>query len=204
MPAHLFHRFATVDAGIVEQNDTRHRMGLVGDAVKKGDHVVAHSTLLLERPQQLAIMAQRTQDVDTLPVRTGLGTTSLTDLRLSILQWRVGTEARLVKIQQIALPRLRLALQRRHDPAGTFERGGIALVLQAQTATLVAKPHVLQILLDAVAAERYMFGALPLALQRPGGVARSSSDSFGGRRAGLRTSRSGRIDPNAGVSSQQC
>ena len=72
-------------------------------------------------------MAERAQDVDTLPVRTGLGTPGPTDRGPSILQLRVGTEARLVEIQQIALPRLRHALQRRHDSAGTFKRLGIAL-----------------------------------------------------------------------------
>ena len=114
LPASLLHRFPTMDVGIVKHND----------------HVVAHRALFLDRPQQLAIMAQRTQDIDTLPVCSGLGTTAVTDWRPSILQ-RIRTESRFVEIQQIALARLRHALQRRHDAAGMFIRGGIALVLQA-------------------------------------------------------------------------
>ena len=130
LPASLLtttvHRFATVDVGIVKHND----------------HVVAHCALFLDRPQQLAIMAQRTQDIDTLPVCTGLGTTAVTDWRPSILQ-PIRTESRFVEIQQIALARLRHALQRRHAAAGMFKRGGIALVLQARAATLVAKRRAL-------------------------------------------------------------
>jgi hypothetical protein len=41
---------------------------------QKGYHIVARSALLLDRPQQLSIVAQRTQTIDTLPVHTGLGT----------------------------------------------------------------------------------------------------------------------------------
>ncbi|MCE3605012.1 hypothetical protein LXA47_15520 [Massilia sp. P8910] len=80
------------------------------DAIKKGDHVVAHSALLLACPQQLAIMAQRTQNIDPLPVRTGLDTTAVTGWRPSILKRRIRAESRLVKIQQITLTRLRHAL----------------------------------------------------------------------------------------------
>ncbi|WP_143752484.1 hypothetical protein [Massilia psychrophila] len=48
----------------------------------------------------------------------------------------------------------------------------IIAVYQAGAATLVAKRHALQILFDAVAAERRMIRALPPALQCPGGATR--------------------------------
>ena len=96
----------------VEYDDARHRMGLFRDTVKKCHHVLAHGVLFLDRPQQLASMVQRTQDIDTLPMYSGLGTPGLADRGPSILQRRIRAESSLIEIQQIALPRLRHALQR--------------------------------------------------------------------------------------------
>lgn len=53
-----------------------------------------------------------------------------------------------------------------------LKRGGVALVLQAKAATLIAKRDALEIFFDALAAEQRMFRAFPLPLQCPDGPAR--------------------------------
>ena len=87
-------------------------MRRLAHAVKEGNDVVTHRRPLLGAPDQFAVLAQRAQHIDPLPVCLWLNTAHLPDTRPAILYRWIGAKARFVKVEQFALPGQRSLVQR--------------------------------------------------------------------------------------------
>lgn len=115
------HHIALVDSRIVEQDDTRHGVRLVGYPIEEGDDVIACGRPLLRSPYQLSVMAQCAEHVDPLSVGQWLDGARFADSRPAILDCRVRTETRFVEIQQFTTLLMIESAQFPNYPAGAFE-----------------------------------------------------------------------------------